>query len=414
MGSLDLDERSAAAPDDLKFASRAVHAGNASASAVARPVVTPIYATVGFEAESAEALEQIFAGVRPGFAYTRHHNPTVAALESAVTELEGAAGTVAFASGMAALQAALAAANLSRGDVVLSSREIFCSTQALFHHVCEQVGATLCYCSFRHRDRLRRRIRELRPRVIFMEVMSNPLLRICDVPMVVDLAREAGDATIVVDATLTTPRLMRPLEHGVDLIVHSSTKYLNGHGDVAGGVVCSNAQPLLDRLGKLGHLCGAVLGPFEAWLTLRGMKTLAIRMERQCASARDIAEWLTRDERVSQVHYPGLAAHPDYPMTTRLLSDGLCGGIVSIQLRGAKREQILRLMDVVRLWRAAPTLGDLYSQIVYPSMAPADDHAPFWNPRCGIREDLVRLSIGIEDPDDLYADLRRAFDIVLG
>jgi cystathionine beta-lyase/cystathionine gamma-synthase len=391
----------------LGFSSIAVHAGERLPASDYHPIVTPISASVGFEAPSAAELDRIFEGTRPGYNYTRHGNPTCAALEETMKRLENGRGAIAFSSGMAALHAAFIAAGLRSGDTVVSSRDIYGATYTLLNHVFGPFGVATHYGDPTDFASFRDLIRRHRPRVVFIEAISNPLVRVADLPAVVDVAREAGAITVV-DSTFASPLLLRPLAHGVDFAVHSSTKYLNGHGDALGGIVICRNDEALTALRKVSKLAGGVLGPFEAYLTLRGIKTLALRMPRQCRSAHAIAERLAAHPGVERVHYPGLPSHRDHVVAQRLFGGELFGAVVSFELRGAGRPEVFQFMDRLRLCCVAPTVGDIFSQLLYPRIASHRDLTPEQRAAMGIGDNLVRLSVGIEEPEDLISDLDQA------
>lgn len=408
----DRDERGQLDWSSLGFSSVAVHAGEHAAPPKERPVTTPIYTAVGYEAPQAAELDAFFAGTRRGFTYLRHGNPTAAALEEAMARLEGGAGAVAFASGMAALHAACLAAEVRRDDVLVAGRDLYGATATMFRDVFLNLGVSPRYGDASAVEALSELMARYRPRVVFVEAMSNPLLRVPDIPRIAAQARAVG-ATLIVDATFVTPRLLKPLALGADLVVHSSTKFLNGHGDALGGIVVARDDTLATRLRHVARITGGVLGPFEAYLTLRGLKTLGVRLPRQSTSADRIARWLAEQPGVARVHYPGLASHPDHAVATRLFADGLFGAVVSFELRGGTRERVFRFMDALRLCSVAPTVGDIYSQLLYPAISSHRDLTPREREELGITDGLVRLSVGIEDPEDLVADLDQALSVAL-
>lgn len=395
----------------LGFSSLAVHAGERLGPPGEHPITTPIYTTVGYEAARAADLDAIFEGRRPGYTYARHGNPTCAALEEAVTRLEGGRAAVVFASGMAALHAALLAAELRNGDAIVASRDIYGATHALFRDILSAGGVLTHYADACAPDVFGDLVRRIRPRVVFVEAISNPLLRVPDLPRIVECAHEVR-ASILVDSTFATPRLLRPFAYGADFVVHSSTKYLNGHGDATGGAVVCREEAPATRVRQVAKLVGGVLGPFEAFLTLRGLKTLALRIPRQSAAARAIATRLASHPAVARVHYPGLPSHPDHDVASRLFGGELYGAVVSFELREAGREEVYRFMDALRLCCVAPTVGDIYSQLLYPAISSHRDLPPGQREQLGITDGLVRLSVGIEDPEDLIADLEQALEQV--
>jgi cystathionine gamma-synthase/methionine-gamma-lyase len=239
-----------------------------------------------------------------------------------------------------------------------------------------------------------------------METISNPLLRVGEIDKIAEIARAAG-AALVVDNTFATPLIVRPLELGANFSVHSLTKYLAGHGDVLGGAVVTDAAHFA-ALRTLARIVGPVLGPFECYLSMRGIKTFPLRMERQCANARRVASWLGSHPRVERVHFPGDPAHPDAAAIRRLFADGLYGAMVSFEIRDAGRPEIFRFLDRLQLVVRATSLGDVHSMILYPAMSSHRDLAPKHRERVGIRDNLVRLSVGIEAVEDIIADLDQA------
>jgi cystathionine gamma-synthase/methionine-gamma-lyase len=239
-----------------------------------------------------------------------------------------------------------------------------------------------------------------------METISNPLLRVGAIDRIAELARSAG-AALVVDNTFATPLMVRPIELGASMAVHSLTKYLAGHGDVLGGIVVAD-QAHLPALRALSRTCGPGLGPFECYLSMRGVKTFALRMERQCANACRVASWLASHPRVARVHFPADPNHPDAPTIQRLFPPPLYGAIVSFELRDAGRDEVFRFMDALRLIVRATSLGDVHTMVLYPAMSSHRDLAPKQRQRLGIGDNLVRLSIGIEAQEDIIADLEQA------
>ena len=394
-------------PERLGFSSIAVHAGERLPGFETKPVTTPIYSSVAFEAPSAETLDAVFAGTEPGYCYTRHGNPTLEALEETINTLEHGAGAIAFASGMAAIHATLLTAGVNSGERVVSSQDIYGATQALFRDVMSPLGVETRYAPATDLGAFEEAVRKTRPRAVFVETISNPLLRVVDLRAIVTMAREAGAAAIV-DSTFASPCLLTPLDLGADFVVHSTTKYLNGHGDATGGIVVCASKDSLTPLRQVSKLVGGILGPFEAYLTLRGIKTLALRMPRQCQSAREIAERLEKHPAIEQVHYPGLPSHPDHAVARKLLRDGLAGAVVSFALRGAGKAEVFRFMDALHLCCTGTTVGDIYSQLLYPAISSHRALTPEERHRLGIGDGLVRLSVGIEDAADILADVEEA------
>ena len=388
------------------FATRAVHAGERAPGAPIRPTSGPIYASSSFTAASPEDLDAVFAGKRPGYVYSRYANPTTHAFEEAVAALEEAETVVAFGSGMAALHAALLALEVRAGDTILASRDLYGTTHVLLRTVFQPFGLRLLSVPMDDPALIARTCAECRPRVVLLETISNPLLRVADVPAVIAAAQDHG-ARVIVDNTFASPYLCRPLAWGADIVVHSATKYLAGHGDVTAGVAAAGADLALPLTMTL-RLIGAVLSPFEGWLALRGLKTLPLRMARHCASALAVAEWLAAHPRVTRVYYPGLADHPDHAVAARLFAGQGYGGVVSFDLEEATRTAAFDVLRRLRLVGPATTLGDVYSLVLYPAMSSHRGLSPAERQAAGIGDGLLRLSVGIEDVEDILADLDQA------
>jgi cystathionine gamma-synthase/methionine-gamma-lyase len=253
-------------------------------------------------------------------------------------------------------------------------------------------------------------IEQHHPRAVVLETISNPLLKIPDIPAITQWAHAAG-AIVVVDNTFATPYLYRPIEHGVDVVVHSATKYLGGHGDVLGGVIATNAQRA-HELRIQQRSFGANLGPFEAWLTLRGLRTLALRMREQCANAGQVAQWLKDQPTIARVIYPGLPDHPDHELARQLFRANHFGGIVSFELRDAAEPQVFRFMEALKLIQTGTSLGDVYSLLLYPAQSSHHGLGREERLRQGIGDGLVRLSVGIEDAVDIIDDLAQALRMI--
>ncbi len=390
----------------LHFASQAVHAGERAPRPAFTPVVTPIHNSVGYLYDSMDELDAIFANERPGYVYTRYGNPTNVALEEALATLEGGEAALSFASGMAAIHCALLAAGVGAGEAVVSAQDVYGATYALLDRVFTGLGVRVRFVDITDGEAVRRAIDAEHPRAVIMETISNPLLKVADVPALAEAAHAAG-AEVIVDNTFATPYIFRPLEHGADFVVHSTTKYLGGHGDVLGGVVVTSGQQRA-KLYELIKLTGGILGPNEAWLTLRGLKTLPLRMAQHCRNAARVAEWLAGHPRVSRVNYPGLPSHPQHALAGRLFAAGCYGGMISFEIAGADQATVFRFMEALQLVLPATTLGDVYSLTLYPAHSSHRALTPEQRAAVGISQGLVRLSVGIEHPDDVVADLEQA------
>jgi cystathionine gamma-synthase/methionine-gamma-lyase len=387
---------------------RAVHAGRVVPLHGTQPTNVPIYASTTFLSPDAAGLDGVLGETQPGYVYARYANPTVTAVEQAVAALDGAAATVAFGSGMAALHAALLLCEIESGSVVLAGSDLYGASHTLLSALLGNFRVETRFVDMTDPVKVWHALKtEFRPRAMLFEPISNPLIKVADVPTLCELARREG-AISIVDSTFSPPPLLQPLAHGADIVIHSATKYLSGHGDVSGGFV-SVADPAREaRLRQIGKLAGAVLGPFEAYLIGRGLKTLVLRVRRQCENAAALAEWLGRHPRVSRVHYPAIRTHPQHGSASRLLASQGWSAMLAFEIRDAAQADIFRLFDAFRLILPATTLGDVYTEVSYPPMSSHRGWAPAQMRRAGITPGLVRVSAGIEDVGDIIADLEQA------
>lgn len=395
----------------MKFESQVVHAGDRKRRKDAVvPSTTPIQLATTYFYDSATTLDRVLGHEEDGFCYARYASPTNAALEELCAALEHGHGALATASGMSAVQIALQAALVDRPHSVIASNSIYGATIGMLDQLFSTFETSVTYVDICDLDALQNAVAEHEPGCIFIESISNPLLRVGDLQRIAELARNAG-AALVVDNTFATPMLIRPLQFGANIVVHSVTKYLAGHGDVLGGVVVSD-EAHHETVRMLSRLAGPVLGPFESYLTMRGIKTLALRFERQCNNARAVANWLSNHPRVERVYYCADPSHPDACNIKRLFAQGLFGAILSFEIRNASRDDILAFMDRLKMIVPGTSLGDVHSLLLYPVMASHRNVSPKMRERVGIRDNLVRLAAGIEAPDDIIADLDAALSSV--
>jgi len=381
-------------PNRLAFATRTIHAGQHHDPSTGA-VMVPIYATSTYAQES--------PGVHKGYEYSRSHNPTRQAFERCIADLENGTTGYAFASGLAAIATVLDL--LLSGDHVLATDDLYGGSFRLFERVRRHsAGLDFSYADFSDLAAIEGAIRT-DTKMIWIETPTNPLLKLADLPAIATLARRHGILTVV-DNTFASPYVQRPLELGCDIVVHSTTKYLNGHSDVVNGcAVVGDNRDLAERMKFLHNAVGAIAGPFDSFLALRGLKTLALRMERHCANAMKIARFFEARSDVERVIYPGLESHPQHALAKRQMS--AFGGIVTVVLKrdlaGTKR-----FLERTQLFTLAESLGGVESLIEHPAIMthasiPAEQRA-----RIGISDSLVRLSCGVEDCDDLIADLAQA------
>lgn len=397
--------------DVQKIATLAVHAGRVSSNDVGwRATAAPVHHSVSYSYARMADLDAVFEGQAKGYLYGRYGNPTVAALESAVAALEGAEASVAYASGMAAVHAALLAAGVGAARGVVCAADVYGATRTLLDRILALEGTRVEYVDVCDLDAVHAALRRVRPAALFCEVISNPLLRVADIAALADLAHQVG-AALIVDSTFATPWLVRPLELGADYAVASATKYLAGHGDALAGVVACDTGKA-EALDATRRLMGPCLAPQEAWKVRRGLMTLALRMREHCVNAQRVANWLTAQRGVAAVHYPGLPTHREHILATRQFEGRGFGGVVAFALEGAGRVKAFAFLDALRLIQPAPTLGDVMSLALHPASSSHRTLTPGERERLGIGEGLVRLSVGIEDVEDIIADLAQALDVI--
>ncbi|MCC6585702.1 MAG: aminotransferase class I/II-fold pyridoxal phosphate-dependent enzyme [Bryobacterales bacterium] len=392
----------------MKLHTKAVHAGDRRKLSPATPVTTPIFTATSFFYDDVETLDRVFADEEQGYCYSRYDNPTNSALEELLTSLESGAGALATSSGMGAIHVALMTALNDRRRSVVASSALYGATIKLLMNVLEPSGVEVRWVDITDLAAVEKAVTEAKAGCILTETISNPLLRVAPLDKLAEIANRAG-AALVVDNTFATPLMCRPLEIGAHLSVHSVTKYLAGHGDVLGGAIISDAAHLA-TLRTLAKTCGPNLGPFEAYLTMRGIKTFPLRMERQCANACRVASWLATHPRVSSVYFPAAPQHADAATTARLFPQGLFGAMVSFDIKDGARGQVFQFINGLRMIVRATSLGDVHTMVLYPAMSSHRDISPAQRRRLGIGDNLLRLSIGIEHPDDIIADLDQALN----
>lgn len=389
-----------------------VHGGRDTYTTISRgtPTVLPIHASTTYIHENVEMLDAAFSGTtsdgEPAFVYARQGNPNANALEETLAQVEGGVGAVAFSSGMAAIHAALLAAGAAPGAKIVVSQDLYGPTIALCQKIFAPNGISIVLrdlCCEQAADI----IREEEPDIVYVETLSNPLVKLVDLDAISAASHEV-DAVCVVDSTFTTPYLVKPIEHGFDLVVHSATKYISGHGDSTGGIAISAKRTLLDQLRAYSIMLGAMLSPFESHLMLRGIRTLALRMERQCENAMQVAHALKEHPAIERVYYPGLVEHPQHKLASRLFSHKQYGGLLSFDLKEQSREAAFRFINNLRLCLPATTLGDVFSLVSYPAISSHRTMTSQERQSIGITESCIRLSVGIEHIDDIIADLHQA------
>jgi len=381
-------------PNRPGFATRAIHAGQ-QPDPTTGAIMTPIYATSTYVQQS--------PGVHKGYEYSRSQNPTRMAFEACVADLEGGSRGFAFASGLAASATVLDL--LDSGDGIVAGNDLYGGTYRLFENVRKRsAGLDISFIDMTDEASLRAAITP-KTKMVWIETPTNPLLTVVDLSMVARVAREAG-VLCVADNTFATPFVQRPLEHGFDIVVHSVTKYLNGHSDMVGGIaIVGDNAALADRLGYLQNAVGAVAGPFDSFLALRGLKTLHLRMERHCASAMEVARFLENHPKVARVHYPGLASHPQHKLAARQMAGfgGMVTAVLDTDIDGARR-----FLERCELFALAESLGGVESLIEHPAIMTHASIPKAVREEIGISDSLVRLSVGVEEIADLIGELDAA------
>lgn len=388
----------------------AVHAGDRKRPGPGQsgwvPVTVPISTAASYFYNDIEDLDKVFANEMPGQSYGRYSNPTGDALEELVTALEGGAGSLACASGMAALHMAISAALIDRRRTIVAGHLLYGATLGMLAKVFEPMGVEVVFVDLCDDAAVAKAIEQHKPGAIVMETICNPLVRVPALDKIGAIARAAG-IPLIVDNTFATPMILRPLEHGASFVVHSLTKYLSGHGDTMGGIVVAD-EANIAQLRALSRTVGFILGPFEAYLAMRGIKTFPLRMECQCANARGVASWLASHPAIERVYFPEDDQHPDAENIRRLFPENLFGAIVSFEVKGADRARIFHIMNALKMVVSATSLGDVHSMMLYPAMASHRDIAPKHRARLGIHDNLLRFSAGIEALEDIIADLDQA------
>jgi cystathionine gamma-lyase len=377
-----------------QFGTRAIHAGQ-EPDPTTGAVMIPIYATSTYAQQS--------PGVHKGFEYARTHNPTRMAFERCVADLENGVQGFAFASGLAATATILD--TLDTGSHIIALDDLYGGTYRLFERVRKNsAGLEFTFMDMKDASKIETAIKP-NTKMIWVETMSNPLLKLVDLSAIAAIAKKHNLITVA-DNTFATPYVLRPLDHGFDLVMHSVTKYLNGHSDMIGGMVVAREQgALAEKLAFLHNAVGSILGPFDSFLAMRGLKTLHLRMERHCQSAFAIAQWLETHPKVAHVHYPGLASHPQHALAQKQMNG--FGGMISVVLKGTLEES-RRFLERLQIFVCAESLGGVESLAEHPAIMTHASIPAHIRAELGINDSLVRLSVGVEDVEDLKADIAQA------
>jgi len=383
-------------PENYAFTTRAIHAGQGF-DPTTGAVVPPVYLTSTF-------VQDGIGGFRGGYEYGRGGNPTRDSLQELIASLEGGLKAYSFASGLAGEDALLRAV-LRPGDHIVMGNDVYGGTHRLVSRVFVPWGVSISTVDMSDLDAVRATIRPDSTKILWIETPSNPLMKISDIAALAEIGRSTG-ALVVVDNTFASPYLQQPLSLGADVVIHSTTKYLGGHSDVIGGAVVLNDQELADKVGFIQYGVGAVSGPLDAWLTVRGIKTLGVRMDRHSSNAAAIADALVGHSKLDAVYYPGLPDHPGHELASRQMS--AFGGMISVAVAGGP-EAAKKFAESTSLFQLAESLGGVESLIGYPSEM---THASVKGTDLEVPDNVIRLSVGIEDADDLVADILGALDRV--
>lgn len=366
-------------------------------------VVSPIYETSVFAFSSTRELIDVISEKTEGYIYTRFDNPTVRAVERKVALLEEAEDAAAFSSGMAAITTAILTL-VSAGDHIVASRDLYGGTLTFFQEFLPRFGVAVSLVEATDPSEVEEAILE-NTRVIYAETPTNPTLKVVDLRKIASMAKKEG-MTSVIDSTLASPYNLRPMEFGVDIVVHSATKYLGGHNDVTAGVVCGS-KGFIQKLRKTRKILGGTLDPIAAWLLLRGLKTLALRMERHNQNGMLIAEYLEKHPKVSKVYYPGLRSHPQHSIAKRQMSG--FGGVVSFEIKG-DFEKTVKFVESLKLCSLAASLGGTETLVTQPATSSHYFISPEHRQKLGITDQLIRLALGIENAEDIVSDLEQALN----
>ena len=391
--------------ENAGFGTRAVHAGNIRDTQYGS-LTMPIYQTSTFYFENCEQGGRRFAGEEGGYIYSRLGNPTTTVVENKIAALEGGEACAAAASGMGAISSCLWSI-AGAGKHIIADETLYGCTFALLSHGMTEYGVEVTFTDLSNIENLKANLRE-NTVAVYLETPANPNLKITDIELIARLAHEYNAGIkVVCDNTFASPALQNPLSLGADVVVHSATKYLNGHGDVIAGFVVGSAE-FITRVKMFGlkDMTGSTLGPFEAWLILRGLKTLEIRVARHTESAKKLAQYLYENDKVEHVNYPGLPSHPGHDIAARQMRD--FGGMISFEIKGGK-EAGMRFCNALKLCTIAVSLGDAETLVEHPASMTHSTYGPDELKAAGISAGLIRLSVGLENVDDIIADFEQAF-----
>lgn len=387
---------------DHRFETKAVHTAQEMDTGVTPPKVSPLFASSVFTFDSLEQLEEVYAGEKKGFVYSRIDNPGCRQLEAALAELETCEEALCFSSGMGAISSTLTAL-LEPGDHVIADKVLYGGTYSFLADLLPRQGVYVTFADLRNPEEVGSSFTD-RTRLVYTETISNPLMDVADIPGLATLCH-GKKALLAVDSTFASPWVCRPAEWGADVILHSATKYLNGHSDVTGGIVTGNAE-LIGKVKGVRSILGCSMSPFDAWLVLRGIRTLHLRMAAHCSNALELARWLEGEDGVRKVHYPGLESHRGHEMGKKILNDRF-GGMLSFELDGGLTSAS-RFIAALKLVALAPSLAALATTVSHPGKTSHRSVPEETREASGIGDGLVRLSAGIDSAQDVIGDLSQA------
>ncbi|MGV8982564.1 methionine gamma-lyase [Clostridium sp.] len=389
------------------FATKAIHGGNKKDQYGS--LATPIHQTATFVFDSAEQGGRRFAGEEDGYIYTRLGNPTNSVLEEKLAMLEGGEACMSMASGIGAISSTMWTA-LKAGDHVVAAQTLYGCTHAFLAHGISRYGVEVTFVDVSNPENVRNAMKK-NTKVIFLETPANPTLLITDIGEISKIAHERKDCMVIVDNTFSTPYIQRPLELGADVVIHSGTKFINGHGDVISGFTIGS-KAFIDQVRLIGvkDMTGATLSPFDAFLIIRGMKTLEIRMERHCSNAMAVAEFLEGHPAVESVYYPGLKSFPQYELAKKQMN--LPGGIIAFEIKGGLEEG-KKVLNSMELCSIAVSLGDAETLVEHPASMTHSPYSQAERLEAGISDGLIRLAVGLENVEDIIADLDQALNLIL-
>ncbi|MDY7026047.1 MAG: O-succinylhomoserine sulfhydrylase [Pseudomonadota bacterium] len=388
---------------DAKFSTKAIRVGQLPTDENSHS--EPLFLTSSFVFDSAEQAAAIFAGEEKGNVYSRFTNPTVRSFEQRLAALEGAERSVAFASGMAAIQATIMSL-LNSGDHIVAAKQLFGSIPSLINNYFIKFGIEVTYVDVSDVSAWQAAIQD-NTRLFFLETPSNPLCEIADVAAIASISK-ANDILLVVDNCFATPYLQKPLAQGADIIIHSATKYLDGQGRCVGGAVCGSNE-LMEELFKYVRTAGSCMSPFNAWVCLKGLETLHLRIQAHCASAMRVALWLSEQPQVGKVNYSGLPTHPQHQLAASQMNNHF-GGILSFELAEGGNDEVFKIINSIQLLSRTANLGDAKTTITHPATTTHARVGAEVRKTMGISDRLIRLSVGLEDTQDIIEDLQQAFN----